>query len=393
VKTGLLLGAGFSKDFGLPVVTDVTQTLKTWLTPEKLWKFENAARARGGGYSDEITREILSILERDEMHFEAILGYFQAEQVRLGADKGTVQTYASLYSWFARVVSEIIWGDPAARVWSFRAVSRHYRAGLTKLVEQNRPLWVFSLNYDLVVECLAAMFGIPIESGLPDKDYLIRKHSDGREIGRLATEVISGDQLAKSGLIFSTANHVFSSGDHKAIYLVKAHGGLDMFTVHDGKDLIKIAPVGPEAAHIIANLIYLRDEVALTRSSNPNVVFPSGEYLYEDENGTVQFLRHAFVTGAFKFDPQYPQTFPSRVLDSFEAYIRFVSDLVIIGYGFGDTHINEVIRTWVQQNKDRRITIVDPHRTTIPDSLLHVSPQVTVLKKTGREYFTSIAGT
>jgi hypothetical protein len=213
VKTGLLLGAGFSKDFGLPLVTEVTNTLKPLLTPQKYWSFENAARARGNGYSDEIAQEILSILGRDEMHFEAILGYFQVQQIRSNSDRKAVQDYASLYSWFARVVSEIIFGDPVAIVRSLRDVSQEYKRGFRSLVEQNRPLWIFSLNYDLVVESLAATLGITLESGLPDKGNLIRRHSDGREIGNLAIEVISGDQLTKTGLIFSTANQVFSSGD------------------------------------------------------------------------------------------------------------------------------------------------------------------------------------
>lgn len=137
----------------------------------------------------------------------------------------------------------------------------------------------------------------------------------------------------------------------------------------------------------------MRNEVALTKSSDPNVVLPSNEYLYKDEHGTLQLLRHAFVTGAFKFDPNYYQTFPRRVLDSFEAYIRFISELVIIGYGFGDDQINQVIRRWVEMNKDRLITIVNPSRKEKPGFLLHVSSQVTVLAKTGREYFASIVGT
>ncbi len=66
---------------------------------------------------------------------------------------------------------------------------------------------------------------------------------------------------------------------------------------------------------------------------------------------------------------QYPQRLPSRLLDSFKAYIRFISHLVIIGYGFGDAHINLVVREWIEQNKDRRITIVDRYRTETPGFL------------------------
>jgi hypothetical protein len=169
------------------------------------------------------------------------------------------------------------------------------------------------------------------------------------------------------------------------------HGGLDIFTIHDGKDVVKIAPVGPDAAHTIAKLIYLRDLVALTKSSDPNAIFPIGEYLYKDEDGKLQFLQHSIVTGAFKFDPKYHQKLPNRFLDSFKAYIRFISDLIIIGYGFGDGHINLVIREWVEQSKDRRITIVEPHPKGVPGFLLHVSPQVELKSKTGRDYFAAIA--
>lgn len=215
MKTGLLFGAGFSKDFGLPLVTEVTTAFKA---SEKYWSIENAARIRADGWPDEIAREVRSVLGRDEMHFEAILGYFQVQQIRSRADRDTSQLYASLYSRFAEVVSGIIWDDPVATVRSFRAVSQEYQPGLRLLLERNRPLWVFSLNYDLVVECLASTLGVTVESGLPDKGSLVRRHSDGREIGKLAIEMISGDQLEETGLIFPTANHVFSSGDQEAIY-------------------------------------------------------------------------------------------------------------------------------------------------------------------------------
>ena len=71
MKTGLLFGAGFSKDFGLPLVTEVTTAFKA---SEKYWSIENAARIRADGWPDEIAREVRSVLGRDEMHFEAILG-------------------------------------------------------------------------------------------------------------------------------------------------------------------------------------------------------------------------------------------------------------------------------------------------------------------------------
>jgi hypothetical protein len=118
--TGLLLGAGASVDFGMPLVWELTDSLKSWLTPENYLGIEQASRRRGGGYGDEVTKEVLSLLERKEMHFEALLGYFQIRQGRSGSDRKSIQTYASLYSWFSRIVSELIFGHHQAHKSSCR---------------------------------------------------------------------------------------------------------------------------------------------------------------------------------------------------------------------------------------------------------------------------------
>ena len=355
------------------------------LTPENCWRIENRARACGGGYSDQVVGEMLAVLARDEMHFEAILGYFQTQQIRSGSDRTAIQTYASLYSWFAWVISEMIFADHFRNLNSLLQPPEGYERGLRFLVQENRPLWIFSLNYDLVIECLCAALRIPLSSGLPEKGSLPRRNIMGIETGKLATEVISVKQLSERGL-------VFPFGDEQRVHLIKAHGGLDMFTVHDESELVKISPVGDYPISPLGNLCILRNEVILKASPNPSVPLPPSEYLYFDESGRLQFLRHSIVTGAFKFDRKYHQVLPLPMLEAFRNYIRSVSKLVTIGYSFGDVHINLIIRNWVEMSREHQVVIIDPRASAeVPSVLLHAAPQVDLRKITARDFFGSLA--
>jgi hypothetical protein len=47
--TGLFLGAGASYEAGLPLVWELTDEFKKWLTPEKLREFNQGWRIQGGG--------------------------------------------------------------------------------------------------------------------------------------------------------------------------------------------------------------------------------------------------------------------------------------------------------------------------------------------------------
>src|SRR6266436_5379027 len=108
MKTGLFLGAGASVDFELPLVWDLTDELRSWLTPLELRKINEESKADGNGYSEAIVEEFVELLNRKEMHYEAILGNLQVQRYRARANPELFRSYGALYHWFARVVSEIL---------------------------------------------------------------------------------------------------------------------------------------------------------------------------------------------------------------------------------------------------------------------------------------------
>jgi hypothetical protein len=163
------------------------------------------------------------------------------------------------------------------------------------LVEKNRPLWIFSLNYDLVIESIAAELQLSIFNGFKKDSDLPRRDEKGAVIGRLPTIIITESEMNDRGLFFPW-------NEEERIHLLKIHGSLEMFTFRDGKDLLKLVPIGSGAAGPLGSLITLRTQVALSRRANASAAaqLPAGEYLYKDDNNKISFLQHSIVTGAFK---------------------------------------------------------------------------------------------
>jgi hypothetical protein len=99
------------------------------------------------------------------------------------------------------------------------------------------PLWVFSLNHDLIVELITARLAMPLFTGFtPERVTLPRRDLSGKKTGEMEVEVIRQYELD---------NHAmrFPNPFVKGIYLLKIHGSLDIFTFNNGKDLLKLLPL------------------------------------------------------------------------------------------------------------------------------------------------------
>jgi hypothetical protein len=116
------------------------------------------------------------------------------------------------------------------------------------------------------------------------------------------------------------------------------------------------------------------------------------EIAYADDQGEMQFLRRSLLAGAFKFDRRHTQVLPLRLLDYFRSHINAVTSLICIGYSFGDSHVNQVIREWLEFSPDRQLKIVGPKVESIPAFLLHLAPQIVLTSSTATDYLDTAAG-
>lgn len=113
------------------------------------------------------------------------------------------------------------------------------------------------------------------------------------------------------------------------------------------------------------------------------------ELFVNDSSGELQFLRRSLLSGGHKFKGKFEQIAPVALFDAFESRINNVQELVVIGYGFGDEHVNEVMLKWLS-NSNNHLTICNPYCEGIPDFLKAYQAQVQIAKKGLTDYLLSV---
>jgi hypothetical protein len=375
--TGLFLGAGASYEAGMPLVWELTAKIKSGLNAEKIQELNAYWRMQGSGYPDSVVEDLISILERPTVHYEGVLGYMEVQRRRQLALQ---QEYHALYSWLVEQVYRLLYYRQVNNAF----LNQHLPLydGIRALAEANAPLWVFSLNHDVIVEAIAARLLIPVHSGFSASLLTLpRRDASGRKKGEIRAEVLTKQDLDHRGMYFPNPRQA-------GIYLLKIHGALDLFTFNDGQDLLKILPSAPGQDGVIDVLRAANEDLFYPLPGAPGrrAKHTINEICYADDHGVMQFLRRTLLAGAFKFDARTSQALPKIILKHFRQNLNFVSTVICIGYSFGDVHINLVLREWLEFSSDRQLEIVSPNAQEVPPFLLHLSPQVVVTKSRATDY-------
>lgn len=380
--TGLFLGAGASSEVGMPLVWELTEVLRPRILRDKLRAFNESWKRQGGGQSDVVVDDLAQVATRLDMHYENILGYIETQYRRPGPLQ---QEYHYFYGWVADLVYHLLLFRHVHEE-PYLASTLPFMSGIKQFATENAPLWVFSLNHDIIVECLAAAHGIPLSSGFgPEAVTLPRHDALGVKIGTVRAEIISGEDLDR-------LNTRFLPHGTFGVNLLKIHGALDVFAFHEGRDFMKLLPEAQTPAGLIAALRVANEELRWVHPQTKRQAKATNEIAYADDNGAMQFLRRTLLAGAFKFDDRRPQVLSKKFLEVFRFNINCVSKLVCIGYGFGDAHINDVIRGWLELTQDRQLEIVTPGPVKLPPSLMHLAPQIFIVDAKATDYLDRIAG-
>jgi hypothetical protein len=101
---------------------------------------------------------------------------------------------------------------------------------------------------------------------------------------------------------------------------------------------------------------------------------------------TPGFLRRTLLAGSQKFTKRYDQTLPHRLLELFKFRIPSVHTMYVIGYSFGDPHVDQIVREWLELFGNRKMVIVDPFRTGLPQYFSHLAPQISLVKQTASDF-------
>jgi hypothetical protein len=156
-----------------------------------------------------------------------------------------------------------------------------------------------------------------------------------------------------------------------------------MFTANDGKDLVRLQPMGDGSQGVLASLTAANTQLRLNtgmKAPTTNII------MCDDANDNTVLLNRSILAGAVKFDGRGSQVIPNEYLDIFDSALLWVKHLICIGYGFGDLHISAKLRWWLDMFDRRSMTIVAPGIQSVPAFLAHVTPQVEIVDATTTTY-------
>lgn len=365
----------------MPLRADISAEILAWLSPASLRRLNATWRGRGFGHPDEVIEDIARRLDPDTFDYEAVLGHMEAQYLN-DAREGFAQAYHALYAWLAHVVYQLLYRRQVERRDSYREGLQYFE-GIARLAQSHRPLWIFSLNHDVLVECIAALFGIEVNAGFsPRTVHLPCRSADGQPVAALAAETLTDAELASGQLPF------FKTG-WPGINLLKLHGALDIFVHGDGRDLIRLKPEDQTFDAIIDALQIANEgllDPGLASSLVPDPLALANKIPYIDGDGQPQVLGRTLLASAARLTDPYPPLMQRRLLEYFRASLAQAGRLVAIGYSMGDADINDILADWVASSSARQLEIVAPGITQVPTFLRSFSAQVELTPASATTY-------
>ena len=345
----------------MPLRAELNAELLAWLGPDSLRRLNATWRARGFGHPDDVIDDVAARLGPESFDYEALLAHLEAQYLE-DAREGHARAYHGLYAWLAQLVYQMLYRRQVERRDSYREGLQYFE-GLTHLANANQPLWIFSLNHDVLVECIAALFGIEVSCGFSQRRMALPcRNASGQPIAVLTGQLLTDAEMASGRLGF------FGPGQ-PGINLLKLHGALDVFTLGEGRDLFRILPA-EETFDAIIDALQIANEGLLdpnlVSSLVPDALSVTNRIPYLDANDRPQVLGRTLLASAARLTDPYPQLLQRRQLAYFRANLEPVERLVAIGYGMTDGEVNEIVQEWLQAGAARRLEIVAPGIAQVP---------------------------
>jgi len=365
----------------MPLRADINAEILTWLSRASLRKLNATWRARGFGHADEVIEEVACFFTEGAFDYEAVLAHLERRYLD-DQFKSCAESYHALYAWLAQVVSQLLYRRQVERRDGFREGLQYFE-GIVPLVRDNRPLWIFSLNHDVLVECIAALFGIESNCGFSSKTVALPcRNQAGDIVATLTAELLTDADMASGALPFCVPGW-------PGINLLKLYGGLDIFALGETRDLIRIKPAD-ETFDAIIDALQIANEglldPALLAGLLPDTLAVTNKIPYLDENNQPRVLVRTLRASADRLTDPFPQLMQRRRMEYFRGSLAQVDCLAAIGYSLTDAAVNEIVREWLEGSGRRRLEIVLPGIKEAPAFLVPFPEQVTLTPASATTY-------
>jgi hypothetical protein len=361
MKNGLLLGAGFSYDLGMPITTELTEVFLNLFSKDKAEQMaKNMSVVQPYGidrpiYPKSITAgwdSLLAYKKSGEKNYEAFLAEIERKANLGSPTQPERDSYHYLFDYFYRVIHTIL--DIYQEV-SFAALYGKNKDCFSSLKTflSDEETWVLSLNHDLNFEFLALDWGIPITYG---NDHTLEFPVSNLELSNR----IQFTYTERKG--WDVHHPGFLKGT-RGFNLIKLHGGLSEFTYRDGSLLCNLK-LDKSSSLELAENFFLYRRMAYFENGEP--VLDGQDRAISDVNGQFDIISKSMLTGGRKYSTTSKVKEGEEKLQILDGVLNALDELTIIGYGFGDEHINFRLSNAMLSNPKLKIMIVDPHQTNIP---------------------------
>lgn len=364
MKKGLFLGAGFSYDFGMPLSVEFTEVFLGIFNKRNV-KSLATALAKNDPYSEgrPINKEaifngfdlLLEYKKNKGNNYEEFLKIIQDKQNELGSSQSDKDSYNYLFSVFYEIVHTVL---SIYQKLSYETIYEKNIRWFSKIENllSDEETWAFTLNHDLYMECIALDFGVPITYG--DNESISFPLSN-IEMDKKVNLTYSKRSSLESN------NSGFFNGE-RGINLVKLHGGLSELHYKDNEILCNL-PLHYNSSSELIDSFKQMENMAYYHQGQK---VPSGKDRWiTDTNGELDIISKSMLTGGRKYSKTSKIKKGEEKLKIFDDALMKLDELTIIGYGFGDKHINFRLSNAMLLNKNLTIRIVDPINCKPPEVL------------------------
>jgi hypothetical protein len=364
MKKGLLLGAGFSYDLGMPLSYELTDVFLGIFNDANVKRLAVAMSGQQPYGKDRpinknaITNGLDLLLEykkNNGTNYEIVLAGLQNLKGISCPTQSDRDSYHYLFVYFYDIIHQILCLYQKASYEIVYAKNKEWFSKLENLLSDHET-WIFSLNHDLYCEYLALDFNIPITYG---DDETITFPISNLNMSRRIT--FGCTQRAKMSI---DGSGYFKSA--KGINLVKVHGGISELEYRDNALLCNLK-LDKSSSRELALDFLLSNEMAYCHGEKK---IPGGkDRTITNLAGELDIISQSMLTGGRKYSRTSKIKEGEEKLQIFDDALRRLDQLTIIGYGFGDDHINFRISNALLVNGNLKVVIVDPFCTETPDCI------------------------
>ncbi|DAB38108.1 MAG TPA: hypothetical protein CFH83_07695 [Sulfuricurvum kujiense] len=374
MKKGFLLGAGFSYDFGMPLASELTEI---FFAPFNEYSIQNLVHvlSQNNPYgaerpiNQETILECLTLLlkyknenqnnknEKDykPKNYEQFLADIQQLEEFPNKTLSDKDSYSYLFSFFYEIIHSILLSYQEISFGGLYCKNREWFSNFCKLLS-DQETWVFTLNHDIYLEALAVDLNIPITYGDSGNiSFPISNNEMGKTISLTYSKRC---ELTKN-------NQNFYQGQF-GINLVKLHGGLSELEYKDRSIICNQTLNKKSSFELMVDFMKVKN-MAYYHGGRKE---PSGkDRVITNSDGELDIIVKSMLTGGKKYSKTTNPKDGEEKLLIFDDAMRTLDELSIIGYGFGDKHINNRISNAMVLNSNLKIVIIDPVHNPLPDFL------------------------